>query len=155
MGFYEQKVQAIRAALINLGIDEAELEREGFPDLPFMMDDDELPEIATFVSDVSGDFQTSIKTGILCGTSRRLLHVRDGMPPLPADIELSIEFDTITSVSSRTLPDDGLLRVLWKIEDRGMLLESFDTTFRMLGDNAKRFADFLREKSGLSTTDSP
>ena len=152
MGFYEQKVQAIRAALINLGIDEAELERKSVLDLPSMMDDDELPEIATFISENVG---TGIQTGILCGTSRRLLNVCDELKPPWTSSWVSIEFDTITSVSSRTRPEDGVLHVLWKIEDRGMLLESFDTTFHMPGDNAKRFADFLRGQSGLSTTDSP
>ena len=173
MDFYTQKAGDIDAALVDLGIDKSQLERESIRHLPSIMYDDELPEVAS-VGSYDGN------TGILVATSRRLLFVRDsltetpfarwstmehpdGLPPghnCRRVLEIGFgqsEFvegrDTIVSVRSRTAHEDGELIVTyhsWELREWGTTTEHAAMLIRGLtGDNPKLFADFLQEKSGL------
>ena len=56
--------------------------------------------------------------------------------------------DTITSVRSRTAPEDGELREWGTTTEHGAML-----IHGLTGDNPKLFADFLQEKSGLLDTE--
>ena len=168
-----RKAGDIDAALVDLGIDKSQLERESIRHLPSIMYDDELPEVAS-VGSYDGN------TGILVATSRRLLFVRDsltetpfarwstmehpdGLPPghnCRRVLEIGFgqsEFvegrDTIVSVRSRTAHEDGELIVTyhsWELREWGTTTEHAAMLIRGLtGDNPKLFADFLQEKSGL------
>lgn len=171
--FYTQKAGDIDAALVDLGIDKSELERESIKHLASIMYDDELPEVAS-VGSYGGD------AGILVATSRRLLFVRDSLPEeqsahrstmdhpegLPPGhnyrrvLEIGFgqrEFvegrDTIVSVRSRTAPEGGDLIVTyhsWELREWGTTEHAAMLIHGLTGDNPKRFADFLQEKSGLT-----
>ena len=177
MNFYTQKAGDIDDALVDLGIDESQLERESISNLPSILYDDELPEVAS-VGSYDGDI------GILVATSRRLLFVRNSLPEKPllhwSTMEhpeglppghydrrvLEVGFgqnpfvegrDTITSVRSRTAPEDGELIVTyrsWELRIWGTTTERAVMHIRGLtGDNPKLFADFLQEKSELLETE--
>ena len=176
MNFYTQKAGDIDDALVDLGIDESQLEWESVSDLPSILYDDELPEVAS-VGSYDGD------TGILVATSRRLVFVRDSLPEKPffhwSTMEhpeglppghydrrvLEVGFgqnafvegrDTITSVRSRTAPEDGELIVTyhsWELRAWGTTQSAVMHIRGLTGDNPKLFADFLQEKSELLETE--
>ena len=176
MDFYTQKAGDIDAALVDLGIDKSQLERESIRHLPSIMYDDELPEVAS-VGSYDGN------TGILVATSRRLLFIRDSLPETPfarwSTMEhpeglppghyyrrvLEVGFgqnkivegrDTIDSVRSRTALEDGELIVTyhsWELREWGTTEYAIMDIRGLTGDNPKLFADFLQEKSGLLETE--
>ena len=177
MNFYTQKAGYIDDALVDLGIDESQLGWESVRHLSSILYDDELPEVAS-VGSYDGN------TGILVATSRRLLFVKNSLPEEPSAhwslMEhperlppghydrrvLEVGFgqdafvegrDTITSVRSRTAPEDGELIVTyhsWELGEWGTTTELATMLIHGLtGDTPKLFADFLQEKSGLSGTE--
>ena len=177
MNFYTQKAGDVDDALVDLGIDESQLGWESVRHLSSILYDDELPEVASV-----GSYDGT--TGVLVATSRRLLFVKNSLPEEPSAHWSTMEHpegfppghnfrrvlevgfgqdalvegrDTITSVRSRTAPEDGELIVTyhsWELREWGTNTELATMLIHGLtADNPKLFADFLQEKSGLLDTE--
>ena len=158
MGFYSQKVEALSNALAAQGIDPSDMDRESIQALPGILFDDEMLILAS-----TGSMFPDLGPGILVATDHRLIFVGDpqdgiGFRPPHSISEGTVAIalarqSKITEVQSRTVsPDDaGELRVTYNVppeaETRTMHVSDLSS------GKPKQFADFVREKCGLSSTE--